>query len=194
MRTRIAHEAARLMRESGIKDYALAKRKAAQRLQVATGAPLPRNEEIEEAIAQHQRLFQSERHAQRLDALRAAALEAMRFFSRFEPYLVGSVLRGTADEHSEVNLHLFAEPTEEVGLYLMERGVPHELGERRFRFSPDDARAYPAYRFLAGALPIEAVVFPYQVRRHAPLSPVDGRPMGRAGLARVEALCSDPDD
>ena len=51
-RRRIAHEAARLMVEAGIRDYALAKRKAAQRLQVWDAGQLPRNDEIEDAVQQ----------------------------------------------------------------------------------------------------------------------------------------------
>jgi len=33
----------------------------------------------------------------------------MRYLREFEPRLVGAVLSGTATEHSEVQLHLFAD-------------------------------------------------------------------------------------
>lgn len=188
LRSHIAQEAARLMVEGGIRDYALAKRKAAEHLQVSDAGHLPRNEEIEHAVLEYQRLFRSDHHWNHLGELRKAAVKAMRFLALFQPCLVGPVLRGTADQHSGVILHLFAEPSEEVGLFLREHGIPYELGERRLRFSPDDIRPYPAFSFMAGEVPIELVVFPHHARRQSPLSPVDGKPMRRAGLAAVTAL------
>ena len=53
----VAHEAARLMREHGIKDYLLAKRKAADRLGVTDRTSLPGNDEIIDALTEQQRLF-----------------------------------------------------------------------------------------------------------------------------------------
>ena len=49
-RQRLAHEAARLMAEGGIRDYHQAKLKAAQRLGIHDDASLPRNREIEDAL------------------------------------------------------------------------------------------------------------------------------------------------
>lgn len=176
------------MLEDGIRDFHLAKRKAAQQLRVVDARQLPRNDEIERAVQERQRLFRSESQPQRLSELRRAALQAMRFLERFQPFLVGPVLRGTADQYSEVNLHLFAEPAEEVGLFLTERGIPCELGERRLRAATGEVRAYPAYRFMADTVPIELVVFGHGERHHSPRSPIDGKPMRRAGLAKAEAL------
>ena len=190
LRTHIAQEAARLIAESGIHDYALAKRKAAEQLQVADLGQLPRNDEIEDALKQYQRLFRFDEQPRRLHHLRALALRAMEFLAAFEPHLVGTVLRGTADQFSVVSLHLFAEPPEEVGIFLLDQRIPHELGERRLRFTMDDSRTYPVYRFTADETPIELVVFPYQDRWQRPLSPVDGKPMQRAGIASVQALAA----
>ena len=190
LRIRIAQEAARLISESGIRDYALAKRKAADQLQVSGLGQLPRNDEIEEALYQYQRLFRFDEQPRRLRHLRAVALRAMEFLAAFEPHLVGTVLRGTADQFSVVSLHLFSEPAEEVGIFLLDRRIPHELGERRMRFAVDDSRTYPVYRFMADDTPIELVVFPYQDRWQPPLSPVDGKPMRRAGIASVQALAA----
>ena len=49
-RQRLAHEAARLMAEGGIRDYHQAKLKAASRLGIHDDASLPRNREIEDAL------------------------------------------------------------------------------------------------------------------------------------------------
>jgi len=188
MRQAVAEEAARIMREQGVADYLLAKRKAADRMGVTDASILPRNTEIEAALVAHQRLFGAGRHAADLAALRRSALEAMRLLSDFQPRLVGPVLTGTASPHSEINLHLFSESPEAASLRLEDRGVPHEVLERRMRFERDRTLTYPALRFVAGRQTVDAVVFPLDGIRQAPSSPVDGKPMRRATAAEVEAL------
>jgi hypothetical protein len=51
----------------------------------------------------------------------------MALFEEFEPRLVGSVLSGTASEHSDVNLHLFADRPEQVAFRLMRDEIPIDL-------------------------------------------------------------------
>lgn len=188
MRLAVAEEAARIMAEQGVDDYLQAKRKAAERMGVVDSSVLPRNTEIEAALAARQRLFSAERHAAEIAGLRRSALEAMRLMGDFAPRLVGPVLSGTASAHSEINLHLFSESPEAVSLRLDERGVPHEVVERRVRFERDRMVAYPALRFVAGGQTIDAIVFPLDGIRQAPCSPVDGKPMRRATAAEVQAL------
>ena len=188
LRQAVAEEAARIMREQGVDDFLLAKRKAAERLGVTDASILPRNTEIEAALVAHQRLFGADRHEAGLASLRRSALEAMRLLSDFQPRLVGPVLTGTASPHSEINLHLFTESAEAVSIRLEERGVPHEVLERRLRYERDRTVSYPALRFVAGRQTVDAVVFPLDGIRQAPCSPVDGKPMRRANLAEVEAL------
>lgn len=188
LRQALAREAARLMIEHGLPDYGLAKRKAAERLGVADRAVLPKNTEIEEALAEHQRLFVPEAHANELSAMRRAALAAMRLFADFEPRLVGPLLSGTATAHNDITLHLFADTPELVALQLLDRGIPHEFAERRIKVQRDQFEAYPAVRFTAGPHEVDATIFPLDGIRQAPLGPVDGRPMRRATLHEVEGL------
>jgi hypothetical protein len=188
LRQAVADEAARVMAEQGIDDFLLAKRKAAERLGVVDASILPRNTEIEAALFARRRLFSGGRHEAELADLRRAALEAMRLVARFEPRLVGPVLTGTASAHSEINLHLFSDTPEAVSIELQDRGVPHEALERRLKFERDRVVTYPAFRFVAGRQPVDAVVFPLDGIRQAPSSPVDGKPMRRATVAEVEAL------
>ncbi len=188
LRLAVAEEAARIMSEQGVADFLLAKRKAAERLGVTDASILPRNTEIEAARIAHQRLFAAHRHEADLASLRRAALEAMRLVSDFQPRLVGPVLAGTASAHSELNLHVFSETPEAVSLTLEERGVPHEVVERRLRYERDRSVTYPAVRFVAGHQTVDAVVFPLDGIRQSPASPVDGKPMRRASAAEVEAL------
>jgi hypothetical protein len=188
LRQAVADEAARIMNEQGVDDFRLAKRKAAERLGVTDASILPRNTEIEAAMMAHHRLFAHDRHAADLTDLRRAALAAMRLMADFQPRLVGPVLNGSASAHSEINLHLFSETPEAVSLRLDERGVPHEVLERRVRFERDRAVSYPALRFVAGRQTVDAVVFPLDGIRQSPSSPVDGKPMRRASTTEVEDL------
>lgn len=187
-RASIAQEAARLMLEGGLRDFHQAKRKAAQRLGVTDRAALPTNLEVESALADYQRLFRADRQPQRLALLRAAALQAMDFLADFDPRLVGSVLSGTADEHSFVELHLFTDASEDVAILLMQRHIPHELGEKRLRLGPEAVRSYPTFRFMAGEAPIELLVMPDRASRHPPLCPITGKAMRRLSASKFRRL------
>lgn len=194
-RSLLAQTAAQLMHEQGIRDFRLAKEKAAARLGIdVRRGPLPRNTEIEAALAEYQRLFGGERHDAALETLRRAALDAMRMLADFRPRLVGDVLSGVATEHSDVQLHVFAEHSESFDLFLQSQGVPFDLTERRFRYGRGEYRHYPAFRFAAGEVGFEAVVFPLAEIRRAPDSLVDGAPMARAKPAEVERLLAGDDD
>jgi uncharacterized protein YgbK (DUF1537 family) len=194
LRRELAQEAARIMAEHGIRDYLVAKRKAAERRGVVDGAAmLPKNSEIEAALAEYQRLFGGHSHVTALHAQRRAALSAMRYLREFSPRLVGSVLSGTTTLHTEVQLHLFADRAESVTLKLLDDGLAHAVTEKRVRFNAEQVRAFPGVRFQMEEQPIEATVFPTDGIRQAPASPVDGRPMRRASALEVEALLQQPE-
>lgn len=188
IRRAVAVEAARIMSDHGIDDFLLAKRKAAERLGVVDAAALPKNTEIEAALIEHQRLFAADSHAQTLAEQRKAALNAMKLLEEFEPRLVGPVLTGTATAHADVGLHLFTDQAEGVALKLIDLQIPHEVVERRVKMDADRTMNYPAIRFAAGDQLIDAVVFPLDGIRQAPYSPVDGKPMRRAGVVELTAL------
>ena len=190
-RSQIAREAPRLMLEGGMRDFQLAKRKAASRLGVFDRGEMPTNLEIEEALSDYQRLFRADSQPRKLTELRRSAFNAMVFLLEYEPRLVGSVLGGTADEHSVVELHLYSDAPEEIGLFLDSKGVPYELGEKRLRIGPDDTRLYPAFGFFAGESPIELTVLPWRMHRRPPISPVTGKAMARAGVDKVRKLLDD---
>ena len=114
----VAQEAARIIVNHGVRDYRVAKLKAAERLGMTSRGSLPGNAEIERALAEHHQLFGGDVHADLLQALRATALEAMELLSEFSPRLVGPVLNGTADDISAINLHVFSDHAEAVGSML----------------------------------------------------------------------------
>lgn len=188
MRQRVTLEAARIMADEGIGDYLVAKRKAAERLGAPETRNLPNNREIQEALVDYQRLFRGAEQVQLIHRLRQVAAEAMEFFAAFDPRLVGSVLHGTATEHSDVNLHLFADTPDEVAVFLMDRRIPYEHAERRLRYGRDSYETFPVYRFLAGDTVVDATVFALKRLREAPRSRIDGQPMDRASIATVREL------
>jgi len=188
LRRALAQEAARLMVEHGIGDFLQAKRKAADRLRVNDVAVLPKNIEIEAALRAHQRLFGRDSHDDTLKEQRRIALETMRMLEEFQPRLVGSVLTGTATNHSDINLHLFADRSESVAIRLLEIRVPHEFYERRVKMDAERSVSYPALRFEARGRTVDATVFPIDGIRQSPYSPVDGRPMKRADAREVSEL------
>ena len=125
-----------------------------------------------------------------LEAMRRAALSAMKLMAAFKPRLVGDVLSGLANAHSDIQLHVFAEHSESFDLFLDQQGIPFEIAERRYRFA-DGYRFYPAFRFVAGEHGFEATLFADTEIREAPRSLVDGAPMARANVDRVERLIAD---
>ncbi|MCB1777674.1 MAG: hypothetical protein KDI50_09585 [Candidatus Competibacteraceae bacterium] len=188
VKTLLAQECARLMADEGVPDFRTAKRKAAARLAVANKALLPDNREIEQALMDRQRLFHADRQASRLRDLRKTALDAMRFLAQFRPRLVGPVLSGTAGLSADIQLHLFANAPQDVALFLMEHQVPFDAADRRLRLGNGDLVCLPVFRFGVDDHGLDLTVFTLLAEREAPRSPVDGRPMQRAGPAEVETL------
>lgn len=184
----VAQEAARIIVNQGIRDYGVAKKKAAERLGLLTRGSLPANAEIEQAIAEHHQLFGGDGHADFLRSMRQCALDAMEMLHAFTPRLVGPVLAGTADENSAVNLHVFADDSHAVALQLETAGVSYRPYERRVRSRRDRVDSRAGFEFLWDSMNVQATVFPEDGIRQAPLSPIDGRPMQRADIKRVREL------
>jgi hypothetical protein len=188
MRRRVALEAARLMSEHGIRDFHLAKRKAAERLNARDKTQLPNNAEIEEALREHQRLFHGDEHPQRLRHLREEARDAMKFFAEFEPRLVGAVLEGTADTFSAICLHLFCDAPEQVMILLDENRIDYTEQDRRLRFAQNRTENYPVLIVPRDDVRIDLTLLPHDAIRQAPLDRVDDKPMRRATVAALEKL------
>ncbi|MBC6942553.1 MAG: hypothetical protein DWB45_07510 [Xanthomonadales bacterium] len=192
-RRRIAAAAARLISESGLRDYRAARDKAAAQLGIRDRASLPDAREIDAALREHQRLFGGERHEQCLQRLREHACEALRLFAAHEPRLVGAVLDGSADAHSAVCLHLHTERPLEVSNLLAERGIAWSESARRLRLDRDTVREFPSLRFDVDGTTIDLTLLPFDLLRQAPLDRTSDQPMRRATLAAVEALLAAAD-
>lgn len=131
LRAEIAAAAARMIAEDGA-DYASAKRKAAKNIlgdARVRGAILPDNAQIEEEVRLYNEIFFSDRQPARLLQLRRLALQWMESLIRFNPYLTGAVLNGTAGEHSELHLQLFADSPKDVEIELLNRNINFDVTE-----------------------------------------------------------------
>ena len=187
----LAQEAARIIVDQGIRDYRVAKIKAAERLGLSTYGSLPRNSEIERAVGEHLTLFGGESHSDFLRIMREVALSAMELLSAFAPRLVGPVLNGTADPNSSVNLHVFADHPEAIAVALADNGLSYRPYERRLKISRGRGAAadtFAGFQFEFQDAPVEATVFPVDGIRQAPISPIDGKPMQRADTKAVRGL------
>lgn len=191
LRLEIAAEAARIMATEGQRSYKTAKLKAARRLGASIRNGLPSNEEVELALKEWQGLYGGPRHEEVLLELRRAALSAMRFFQRFRPRLVGPVLEGTADEHSRISLHAFADHPDAIIHFLMEHNLPFSQEVRRIRWHDGETQDLEVVVVEAAGTVVELLLMIGPQARQAPPSPVTGRPQRRASLSEVELLISD---
>lgn len=190
LRARIAADAARIMAEDGVEDYAVAKRKAARRLGIEATHALPGNEEIEEALRDYRALYQPDEHEGRIAELRAIALDAMRMLERFRPYLSGAVLKGTAGPYAEIELQIFPDSTKEVEIFLLDRNIEYDTQEGR-RYAGDRAHAVSILSLLWQDTPLRLSVFDSRDERLALKGSQAGRVLERAGIAEVAALLRD---
>jgi len=184
----VAQEAARLIVDHGIRDYRVAKQKAAERLGAVGRGSLPGNPEIEAAVSDHLQIFGGDSHDDLLRLMRTAALSAMELLGDFSPRLVGPVLAGTADENSAVNLHVFADSPEMVAMEVGGMGIQFRPYERRLKSRRGRVEAYAGFEFNHQNEIVQATVFPVDGIRQAPMSPIDGKPMKRADKEVVQEL------
>ncbi len=185
LRREIAAAAARLMAEEGVADYGFAKRKAARTLGLDQTDVLPTNEEVETEIRAYQALYQGEEHPERLAELRRDALEAMDLLADFRPYLVGSVLDGTAGRYAVIDLELFADSAKDVEIMLLSRNIPYSVDEKaRHRPGAPDARLMLEWN----GSPLRISVYPPLKERNIQRSSANDKPASRASREAVAQL------
>lgn len=184
LRASIAAAAARMIAQDGA-DYSSAKRKAARQiLGSSRSCTLPDNAQIEQEVRLYNALFLSDTQPARLLHLRRLALQAMRALAQFHPMLTGAVLNGTAGQHADIQLLLFANSAKDVELFLLDKNIQITLSETpHFK----GARKGDHHQL------VETVSFPWQQETvHAALYQVDdlrGALKTRAGAPALRADC-----
>jgi len=183
-RASIATAAARLMAEDGITDYHHAKRKAARQLGLPEHTAFPDNAEVEAELRVYRSLYQEEGHAELIAAMRHTALELLDLLAEFHPYLTGSVLDGTASEHSTIDILLFADSAKEVEIFLLNRGIDVRHVESR------NERVEAVLLIQTDTVDANLVILSRQQERVS-LKHRDGRPRERIRADALRALLLD---
>ena len=180
-RSRIATLAARLMAEDGISDLGLAKRKAARNLGQPEGTAMPEDGEVEVELRTYQRLFQDREQQARSQHLLRTAARLMATMQRFNPYLTGSVLDGTAGRFAEIDIQLFPDSAKEVEIFLLNRGIDVDHVEVR------NERVEAVLRMETDTADADLIIMPPNMERVS-LKHHDGRPRDRIRADALRAL------
>jgi hypothetical protein len=161
IRIQVAHKAAQMMSEEGINDYGFAKRKAAKFFGLMDGDPLPSNDEINDAIKEHQAIFFDEEHEVRLKVLKLEALSLMKKLSAFSPHLTGGVLDGTAGRYPTIQIQLYADSMKEIEFFLLNHNIAYETRDRKSRTKDpmQDKKVIPVLTLEGSMGPIELLIY-----------------------------------
>jgi hypothetical protein len=192
LRAEIAARAARLIAQDGA-DYLTAKRKALRLVFGEEQAPpnlMPDNAEIEEEVRKYQALFLSDSQPGQLRHLREMAVQVMEQLEQFRPYLTGAALNGTAGEHDDVHLQLFADSAKDVIMFLLDRDVHIEISETP-HFKGGRHEPVETVSFHWRKQQVHAELYEMNDLRGALKPRPDGRPQ-RADLNAVRALLDAP--
>lgn len=185
----LAEQAARYMNDHAVDDPMQAlHRVLARQSTTLQRRHWPEPGDILAALHDYQRLFRPQAQSTHLAERREAAREALRFFAAFRPYLVGSTLNGTADQHSAVQLHLHCEAPERVLLFMNEHGIVHKTDQRRIPLTPGLISDITRLHVDANGIPFELWLLPLRCERQAPLGSDGKTPIPRANLAALSAL------
>ena len=187
IRAAIAAAAARIMVESGIDNFALAKRKAARQLGATDKQALPGNDEIETELRAYLDLYRAEEQPDRILHLRKIALAMMQELEAFSPYLTGPVLKGIAGPYADIELQLFPDSAKDVEMYLLNRNITFVSTEAR-RYSGDRVRSVTVLELDWQGVPAKLSLFDSRDERIALKTTQVGKVIGRAGITEVSAL------
>jgi len=184
----LAQQAARLIADGQASSYAGARRKLTQRLHLGRADALPTDLDIETALREHQRLFQSHSQPMALTLLRRAALDAMRAMAQFQPRLFGPVLDGTADQYSSVDMQLHCDEPEAVLRFLEEHGISARARAQRVWRALDQVIECPRFDFTQDEIAFRLTILPTQCLRQAPRSSRDEPLIARATAEDLDRL------
>ncbi len=188
LRAEIAAAAARMIAEDGA-DYSTAKRKAAKQIlggAKSNGDFLPDNEQIEQEVRLYNELFLTDSQPNRLLHLRKLALRLMEDLAHFQPFLTGAVLNGTAGEHSDIYLQLFASSPKDVEIFLLNKNINFDVSETP-HFKTHTNKSVETVSFMWHNEGMHLVLYEVDDLRGALKKKADGK-LIRADIVAVRAL------
>lgn len=182
VKERVSEEAARLLNEQGVLDYAWARHKAAQRLGIKSERALPELHLIEQAFVDYQQLFRPQDKdclAQQLQIV----LALMTLLQAFSPRLIGPLTRGVAAPRAQIELFVFADSPKELVFSLMQAKLAWEAEDQQL----DANTRTSVYYFNFRQHPCALQLLPLSARKHPPLDLVTGRRSEGLSLAQLQA-------
>lgn len=189
LRRRIAWEAARLMYSREVSEYYVAKQKAAKRLYKGWIKPadLPTNSEIREQVQTLARLHEgAETHSQHLLQMRVRAAWWMKRLAQFHPKIIGSVLKGSIRQGSDIDLHVFAANPHSITLELDDLGAAYQL--ERKRVMKDGEQRVFTHIHVRDEFPLELTVYHPSLLGFRFRSSITNKAIERASLSELERL------
>ncbi|NKF21154.1 hypothetical protein [Solimonas marina] len=191
LRNVIAEEAARIVCSESLIDYHAAKLKALHRLGLPSRhTSLPDNGQVDAAVIDYLRLFGGAAYTQRLARMRQLAPRLMRSLAAFEPRLTGGAVSGAVTVAHHLQLHVFAEQSELLDMFLLDRGIDFDIDERRYKYPGGREEQVPLLRFSTDGVGVDLAVFMTDDLRRTPISPMTGLPYARLNLDEAIALAS----
>lgn len=180
-RASLAQATARLIAEHGLADWSYAKRKAARELGLPERAALPRDDEVEDALAEYHALYGGDEHRAMIRERRREALEWLRRFASRDARLVGGVAAGWATEHSDIRIELASDDAKSVELELLNARI-------EFRPLPGDDDGAGEYYIETRRGGVRLSVRTPGVQRSRSRRDRGGREVVRLDAAAVERL------
>lgn len=119
LRRRVAREAALLLYTMQEKEFKQAKKRAAKILGLRI---MPTNLEVAEELDSIADEYEGVERKKRLIYMRKEALEIMKSLREFNPRLIGSVWRGTANKNSDIDIVVFSQNKDSVIDILHRKG------------------------------------------------------------------------
>lgn len=159
--TRIAQRAAQLICNHQQSDLKQASQQATIELGLSKKEIQPSVDEIEAAVADYRQLFSPDYDIDLL-ALRQKSLALLDFFQVFQPYLMGSVLKGSANKHSDINLLVYSDDPKAIEIFLLNQQIDYSCRARKTQFRQTDA---PAIAFWFDNTQVHLQVLP-SIARH----------------------------
>ena len=114
----------------------------------------------------------------------------MELLARFNPYLSGAVLSGSAGKYSDIVLLLFADSMKDVEMFLLGHRIAYRSGERRM-YIGDEVRGVPNFGVSTEDADFDIAVFTPRDLRAQIRSTADGRPLERVRLDWLDATLAE---
>ena len=161
MKATVANLAAQMIMEEGIKDYLFAKKKAAKSLGFNENTSLPTNSQIDKAIDDFNKIFNSNIDIEFLQQLKTQALEVMHIFKNFKPHLMNQLSQGIIPKFPEIKINLFADNLKDIEYVLLNSEMSYDFKEVKMnsKEGKNSIKSIPTIYIDNLSIPVEIKVY-----------------------------------